>query len=125
MPEKVLIIDDNDKNRLLMVDVLKYQGYEIIEATNGEEGIRMAKENRPDLILMDIHMPVMDGYKAIKILKDDPATKKIKIIAVTSFAMKGDREKALSSGADDYIPKPIDTRKLPEIVKRLLRKDVS
>jgi len=122
---KILIVEDNDKNRLMMVDILKYHGYEVIEAKDGEEGIRMAKENRPDLVLMDIHMPVIDGFKAIEILRDDPATKKIKIIAVTSFAMKGDREKVLSAGADDYIPKPIDTRKLPEIVKRVLEADVS
>lgn len=120
MAEKILIVEDNDKNRLLIVDVLKYHGYEVIEAKNGEEGIRMAKENRPDLILMDLHMPVMDGFKAIEIIKDDPVTKKIKIIAVTSFAMKGDRDKVLSAGADDYIAKPIDTRKLPKIVKRVL-----
>lgn len=120
MAEKILIVEDNNKNRLLIVDVLKYHGYEVIEAKNGEEGIRMAKENRPDLILMDLHMPVMDGFKAIEIIKDDPVTKKIKIIAVTSFAMKGDRDKVLSAGADDYIAKPIDTRKLPKIVKRVL-----
>ncbi len=120
MAEKILIVEDNDKNRLLIVDVLKYHGYEVIEAKNGEEGIRMANDRKPDLILMDLHMPVMDGFKAIKILKKDPVTRDIKIIAVTSFAMAGDKEKVLTAGADDYMPKPIDTRKLPKIVKRVL-----
>ena len=117
---KILIVEDNEKNRTLVKDVLEYHGYEVIEAGNGKEGIKMAKEHKPDLILMDIQMPVMSGYDAIKILKNNPETKDIKIIALTSFAMKGDKEKIMEEGFDDYIAKPIDIRRLPELVKEAL-----
>jgi CheY-like chemotaxis protein len=117
---KILIVEDNELNRRLIRDILKYHGYEIIEAGDGAEGIEMAKSHKPDLILMDMQMPVMDGFAATQILKKDDEMKNIKIIAVTSFAMVGDREKILGAGADDYIAKPIDTRQLPEIVKKHL-----
>ncbi len=120
MAKKILIVEDNEKNRRLMSDVLRYYGYEIIEAGNGKDGVRMVKELKPDLILMDMQMPAMNGFLAIETLKNDPETKGIKIIAVTSFAMLGDKEKILKIGADDYIAKPIDTRELPERVKKLL-----
>jgi len=123
MPQKILIVEDNENNRRLVRDVLVYYGYKTIEASNGEEGIKMAKEHQPDLIFMDIQMPVMNGYEATKALKNDPDTKHIKIVAVTSFAMLGDREQILKAGADDYIAKPIDTRALPEKVKKLLREN--
>ena len=87
---------------------------------NGEEGIRIAKEHKPHLILMDIQMPVMDGFSAIKMLRDDPDTKHIRIVAVTSFAMKGDKEKIMEDGFDGYIAKPVDIRELPGIIQRLL-----
>lgn len=117
---KILIVEDNEKNRTLVKDVLEYHGYEVIEAGNGKEGIKIAKENNPDLILMDIQMPVMSGYDAIKILKNNPETKDIKIIALTSLAMKGDKEKIMEEGFDDYMAKPIDIRRLPEVVKKAL-----
>jgi CheY-like chemotaxis protein len=124
MAMKILIVEDIPMNRRLIGDILKYHGYEILEAENGEEGIRMAKEHIPDLIIMDLQMPVKNGYDAIRILKNDPETKHIKILAVTSFAMAGDREKALETGADDYISKPINTRELPKRVKRLLSENI-
>lgn len=120
MPKKILVVEDNEKNRLLMADILKHYGYEVMEAGDGKYAVKMAKEHKPDLILMDMQMPVMDGFEATKILKADPETKHIKILAVTSFAMKGDREKIMEAGCDDYIPKPIETRELPKIVKMLL-----
>jgi len=120
MPKKILIVEDNEKNRTLVKDVLKYHGYEVIEAGNGKEGIKIAKENNPDLILMDIQMPVMSGYDAIKILKNNPETKDIKIIALTSFAMESDKEKIMEEGFDDYLAKPIDIRRLPELAKKVL-----
>ncbi len=119
MAGKILIVEDNKKNRLLLKDILMYYGYEVIEAVNGEEGVRLAIEHKPDLILMDIQMPVMNGFRAGEALKENPDTKHIKIVAVTSFAMKGDREKILKAGFDGYIAKPIDTKQLPEIVKEL------
>lgn len=120
MAGKILVVEDNKKNRLLLKDILMYYGYEVIEAVNGEEGVRLAIEHKPDLILMDIQMPVMNGFRAVEALKDNPDTKHIKIVAVTSFAMKGDRKKILKAGFDGYIAKPIDTEQLPEIVKELI-----
>lgn len=120
MSKKILVVEDNDKNRMLIRDILLYHGYEVLEAENGKIGVELAKQHLPDLILMDIQMPVMDGFTAIALLKEDPATKSIRMIALTSFAMKGDREKIMAAGYDDYIAKPFDTRKMPEIVKKYI-----
>lgn len=117
---KIMVVEDNEKNMLLLKDILLVRGYDVIEARNGEEAIKMAKEKSPDLIFMDIQMPVMDGFEACRRLKNDPAAKKIKIIGITSYAMKGDREKVLEAGFDDYLAKPINTREIPELVKRYL-----
>lgn len=105
-------------NRKLIVAVLAYHGYETLEAGDGAEGVRAAVEHMPDLILMDIQMPVMDGRAALELLKNDPRTRGIKVIALTSFAMKGDRERFKEAGFADYIAKPLQTRELPEIVKK-------
>ena len=118
MSPKILVVEDNEKNRMMIKDILQYYGFEVFEAENGKIGVELAKQHLPDLILMDIQMPVMDGFTAIALLKEDPATKSIRMIALTSFAMKGDKEKIMQAGFDDYIAKPIDTRKLPEIVKK-------
>ncbi len=120
MTKKILIIEDNEQNRVLMRMIIKPLQCEILEAENGEQGIRLAKEQNPDLVLMDLQMPKMDGLTATKIIKNDPETKDIKIIAVTSYAMKGDREKALSAGADDYISKPVDIHTLTAMIRRHL-----
>jgi len=124
MSVKILVVEDNELNRKLIVAVLTYHGYETLEARDGAEGIRAAVEHMPDLILMDIQMPVMDGITAVKILKKDPRTLGIKVIALTSFAMKGDRERFMEAGFVDYIAKPINTRELPEIVKKFLSEAV-
>lgn len=118
--KKALIVEDNEQNRILVRAIMKPLQCDVLEAEDGEQGIRLAKEQKPDLVLMDIQMPVMDGYTAIRMLRDDPETKHIKIIAVTSYAMKGDREKALAAGADDYIAKPIDIHEMTAMVKRYL-----
>ncbi|EKD27892.1 MAG: Response regulator receiver protein [uncultured bacterium] len=120
MPKLILVIEDNEKNMLLMRDILTYHQYDVIEATDGEMGIKLAREKKPDLIFMDIQMPVMDGFTAANILKTDPQTKNIKIIGITSYAMKGDKEKILDAGFDDYISKPINTRQLHEVVKNII-----
>ncbi len=120
MSGKILVVEDNVNNQLLIRDILEYHGYKVITANNGEEGIRMAREYKPALICMDLQMPVMDGLTAIRILKGDPETNGIIVLAVTSFAMVGDREKALEAGADDYITKPINTRDLPLLIEKLL-----
>jgi|SRR5208282_2305003 len=114
----VCVAEDNQESRTLLRKVLTFCGLEIIEAADGSECLNMVKEQRPDLILMDLQMPVMDGYTAIKSLKNNPGTKNIPIIAVTSFAMAGDREKAIEAGADDYISKPIDVKQLTEQIKK-------
>jgi len=116
----ILIVEDDDNNRLLMSDILSFHGHTIVEARNGAEGIEKARETMPDLVLMDIQMPVMDGFTAAKILKDDPGTRSLKLIALTSFAMQGDRERILTAGFDDYIAKPINTREFPLIIKKHL-----
>ncbi|MCL4476616.1 MAG: response regulator [Nitrospirae bacterium] len=120
MSKRILVVEDNERNRILLRDVLRYYGYEAIEADNGAEGVKKAREHLPDLIFLDIQMPVMDGFAALKIMKNIPETRNIKVIALTSFAMIGDKERILGAGFDDYISKPIDTRKLPLIVKQYL-----
>lgn len=120
MGRRILIVEDNPQNRLLLKEVLEFYGYEIMEAEDGQAGIEMAKKYKPDLILMDLQMPVMDGFTAGKIIRGDPDTKNIKMIAVTSFAMLGDKERVMEAGFDHYIAKPINTRELPDLVKRIL-----
>ncbi len=120
MVQKILVVEDNEQNRVLMRQIFTHQGYEVLEANDGLTGLEMARVHIPDLILLDIQMPVMNGYMVIRELRNHPELKKIKVIAVTSFAMKGDREKALEAGFDEYVTKPIDTRKFPELVRELL-----
>ena len=120
MVRRILIVEDNPQNRLLVKDVLEFHGYEIMEAEDGQAAIEMAKKYKPDLILMDIQMPVMDGFTAGKIIRGEPDTKNIKMIAVTSFAMSGDKERVMEAGFDHYISKPINTRELPVLIKEML-----
>ena len=120
MPKKILVIEDNEQNRILMRQILKYHGYEVLEAADGVAGLEMARAYMPDLILLDLQMPLMGGFAVIEELRKTPELSKLKVIAVTSFAMKGDREKALEAGFDEYVTKPIDTRKFIELVKNIL-----
>ena len=120
MTEKILLIEDNEQNRILMRQILVRKGYDLLEAKDGLTGIEMARAHLPALILLDIQMPVMNGFMVIRELRTDVELRKIKVIAVTSFAMKGDREKALEAGFDEYVTKPIDTRIFPELLKQIL-----
>jgi two-component system, cell cycle response regulator DivK len=120
MAEKILIIEDNEQNRILMRQILTPHGYDVLEAKDGLTGLEMARTHMPDLILLDIQMPVMNGFMVIRELRNDPELRKIKVIAVTSFAMRGDREKALQAGFDEYVTKPINTRTFPELVRQVL-----
>jgi CheY-like chemotaxis protein len=120
MAEKILLVEDNEQNRILMRQILAPHGYDMLEAKDGLTGLEMARAHMPDLILLDIQMPVMNGFMVIRELRNDPMLRRIKAIAVTSFAMKGDREKALQAGFDEYVTKPIDTRTFPELVKQVL-----
>jgi two-component system, cell cycle response regulator DivK len=117
MPYKILIVEDNRNNRCLFRDILVFHGYEVTEAGDGKEGVALATDLLPDLILMDIQMPGMDGVTASGILRNNQATSGLKIIALTSFAMQGDREKFLKAGFDGYLSKPINTRELPDLIK--------
>ena len=123
MSHTILIVEDNENNRSLFRDILTYHGYEVSVAADGQEGVIQARKLVPDLILMDIQMPGMDGVTAGGILKGDPATSGLKIIALTSFAMRGDLDKFLAAGFDGYLSKPINTRELPDLVKRWLEEE--
>lgn len=125
MPHKILIVEDNRNNRCLFRDILVFHGYEVAEAGDGKEGVALATELMPDLILMDIQMPGMDGVTASSILRNNQATSGLKIIALTSFAMQGDRERFLEAGFDGYLSKPINTRQLPDQVKLWLEEKKS
>jgi len=120
MGTKILVIEDSASNRLLLRDILEAKGYLVIEAPDGKAGFELAKKELPALILLDIQMPVIDGFETCRLLRAEQSTARIKILGVTSYAMKGDREKVLSAGFDGYISKPLDTRKLPETVAALL-----
>jgi two-component system, cell cycle response regulator DivK len=106
--EKILLVEDNPVNRRLAVFLLRAHGYEVREATTGLEALEMLEKERPDLIVMDIQLPGMDGLEVTRKIKAQPATADIPVIAVTSYAMKGDREKALAAGCVGYVTKPID-----------------
>jgi two-component system cell cycle response regulator DivK len=115
---RVLIIEDNVANMRLAVAVLEKESYEVLQATDAEAGLRVARERLPDLILMDVHLPGMDGLSATRLLKADAATRGIRIVALTALAMIGDREKIEAAGCDDYIAKPIRYRHFLKVVSR-------
>jgi CheY-like chemotaxis protein len=121
MKKRVLVVEDNPDNRTLITDVLASMNYEVIEAEDGEQGVAQAKEEVPDLILMDLSLPKMDGWTAAKIIKQDTALAPIPIIALTAHAMVGDREKALEAGCNDYVSKPIDLRELASKLAHFLK----
>jgi len=120
MEKVVLIVEDEPKNLKLFRDLLQARGITTREATDGRQAVESVRSGKPDLILMDIQMPVMDGLEATKILKADPETASIPIIALTAFAMRGDREKAMEAGCDGYIAKPINVRDFLEEVSSFL-----
>ncbi len=123
MSKRILYIEDNPDNRLLIRRVLQAEGYEVLEAIDGQSGMQRAAEIQPDLILMDINLPEIDGYEVTARLKQLPGLSRIPIIAVTANVMKGDREKTLAAGCDGYIQKPIDIDLLPGQIERFLKKD--
>ena len=118
--ELVLIVDDNEKNAKLARDVLRFAGFRTIEAGSGEAGFSLAVEHLPDVILMDIRLPDMEGTVVLRNLKDEPRTAQIPVVALTSFAMKGDRESFLEAGFDGYLEKPISVKAFPDQVRSYL-----
>jgi two-component system cell cycle response regulator DivK len=120
MARKVLLIEDQEDNRRILRDLLESAGYEIREALSGDDGVRLAQEYQPDLILMDIQLPGIDGYEATRRIKADPALHAIPIIAVTSYALSGDDVKARQAGCDGYVAKPFSPRALLVKVREYL-----
>jgi CheY-like chemotaxis protein len=117
----ILVVEDNELNMKLVRGLIKIGKYGMLEAIDAESGIEQIREQRPDLVLMDIQLPGMDGLSATKIIKADPALKDIPVVALTSYAMQGDEEKALEAGCSGYIAKPIDTRKFLETISQYLK----
>ena len=115
--ELVLIVDDNERNLRLARDVLRFAGFRTVEASSGGDGVAAAAADLPDVILMDIRLPDMDGTEAVKLIKADLRTAHIPVVALTSLAMKGDREWFLQNGFDGYLEKPISVRELPDQVR--------
>jgi two-component system cell cycle response regulator/two-component system cell cycle response regulator DivK len=122
MGQTVLVVDDNALNRELLRLVLEQQGYAVVEATTAEEALTMVRDAHPDLVLMDCHLPGMDGLSATRELKGLEATCSIPVVAVTAHAMPGDRERALAAGCNEYISKPVDFSRLIDIVSKLVPK---
>ena len=115
---RVLIVDDNATNLKLVTYLVRAQGYDVDTASDAASALAAISAHRPDVILMDLQLPGIDGLQLTRKLKADAATRSIKIIAVTAFAMKGDHQQAIAAGCDDYVTKPIDTRTLPDVIAR-------
>jgi CheY-like chemotaxis protein len=119
---KVLVAEDNPINRELLRELLENRGYTVVEACNGQEALCMIDETQPDILLLDISMPVLDGYAVARKIRENPALAPLPILAITAYAMQGDREKILHSGFDGYLSKPVNARALADELERLLRK---
>ena len=124
MNRKVLLIEDNDLNRDMLSRYLLLFGFEVVQAMDANQGIELARQQTPDLILMDMSLPGMDGWEATRLLKNTMETREIPVIALTAHAMTGDRERSLDAGCDDYETKPIDFPKLVNKMEALLKKEI-
>jgi two-component system cell cycle response regulator DivK len=122
---KILLVEDNEMNRDMLSRRLERRGYQVIIAVDGQEGVALAQSQTPDLILMDMSLPVLDGWEATRQLKAAPATRSIPIIALTAHAMSGDREQALEAGCDDYDSKPVEFARLLGKIQALLNKEAT
>ena len=118
----ILLVEDNEMNRDMLTRRLKRQGHEVLTAVDGAQGVAMALQERPEIVLMDMSLPVLDGWEATRRLKADAATADIPVIALTAHAMESDREQALSAGCDDYDTKPVELPRLLEKISRLLQR---
>jgi two-component system cell cycle response regulator DivK len=121
MKKCILVVEDQEDNRQILRDLLTSGGFDMIEAENGADAIAAAEANRPDLILMDIQLPILDGYEATRRIKANPDLKSIPIIVVTSYALSGDEDKARRAGCDDYVAKPFSPRELLAKIKSYVR----
>jgi two-component system cell cycle response regulator DivK len=120
MSKRILVVEDHEDNRQIIRDMLSAFDYELAEAENGVEALAAVAKQKPDLILMDIQLPIMDGYEATRRIKADPATKGIPIITVTSYALSGDEHQARAAGCDDFVPKPYSPRQLLAKIRHYL-----
>jgi len=120
MTKRILVIEDTEDNRQIIRDLLTSAGYDIVEAVTGEEGVAMAAKHRPDLILMDMQLPVLDGYEATRRIKANPELATIPVIAVTSYALTGDEAKTREAGCNAYVAKPFSPRQLLAIVREFV-----
>ena len=120
MSKRILVIEDTDDNRRILRDLLSNAGFELIEATDGEQGVAAAAAERPDLILMDIQLPVIDGYEASRRIKANPELRHIPIIAITSYALAGDEQKTAAAGCEGYVAKPFSPRQMLAKVREVI-----
>ncbi|MGO4879219.1 MAG: response regulator [Bryobacteraceae bacterium] len=116
---RILLVEDNELNRDMLGRRLRHRGYEVVTAATGRQGVEMARREKPDVVLMDLSLPEIDGWEAARILKSDADTRTIPVVALTAHAMRGDRERALEAGCDDYATKPVDMPLLLDIIARL------
>ena len=121
MGKRILVVEDDEDNRKIVSKILSLEGYEIGEAVDGKEGLDKAQSWKPDLILMDLALPKMDGWEATRQIKANPELKDIPVIALTAFAMRGDEEQARAAGCDDYLPKPARPAEIREVVRKHLK----
>ena len=117
----ILVVEDNDRNLKLVRDVLEHAGFRVVAASSGETGVDLAVEQPPDLVLLDLGLPGIDGHEALRRLRASPRTRALPVVAVTAYAMPADRARALEAGFDGYLEKPLDVRSLPLDVRRFLR----
>jgi len=118
----VLVAEDSPVNRELLRELLEARGYNVMEASDGQEALRMIAENHPEILLLDIGMPVLDGFAVMRKIRQDPGLATMMVLAITAYAMQGDRENILNAGFDGYLPKPVNARDLADEIERLLRK---
>jgi CheY-like chemotaxis protein len=119
--ERILVIEDNERNLKLVRDVLQYAGYQVLEARTGEDGVELAERSAPDLVLMDLQLPGIDGTEALRQLRHSPRTAAVPVVAVSAYAMKDDRDRALRAGFDGYLEKPLSVRLLSDQVRGFLQ----
>jgi two-component system cell cycle response regulator DivK len=122
---KILIVEDNEDNWQILSRRLRRRGYDVVVARNGKQGMDMARSERPDLILMDMNLPLLDGWEATRMLKKSPKTQHVPVVALTAHAMSGDRDKCIEAGCDDYHTKPVELSRLLEQIEGLLAKRVA
>jgi two-component system cell cycle response regulator DivK len=120
MTRRILVVEDQEDNRRIIRDLLTSAGYEMIEALDGEAGVRLAEAEHPDLILMDVQLPVLDGHEATRRIKQNPELRAIPVIVVTSYALSGDETKAMAAGCDAYVAKPFSPRQLLATIRTFL-----